>query len=354
MYAGTYEYGLYLTTDFGDSWKSINSDLPNKNIYKLALDDSTIYAGMWMSGDIYKSSNLGKNWKKSTNGLTSSWINDIIVYKSKVFTATRTGIYESSDRGDSWSLADSNLKTWSFNDFTISGTNIIASSEHGIYKSIDDGENWICMDSTMTDSSQVVALAADDNRIFASTFYNGLFLSTDNGEYWTSRNIGLPKAYIICLAIINNNIFAGTYGSGVYLSTNNGESWLPANSGLTDPYTERFVVIGDYIYAGTAGYGMFKAKLSDFGITSVEEKPVSINDDLNISPNPSDDFISINFKDDARKPDFVRLFDSYGNVVYENYKIEGINFKLNTSGLASGMYMLQIGDMGMRKVVVVH
>jgi len=52
----------------------------------------------------------------------------------------------------------------------------------------------------------------------------------------------------------------------------------------------------------------------------------------------------------------VRLFDYYGNVVYENRNINDMNLKIRTSELASGMYFLQIGNGRMitRKVVVVH
>jgi hypothetical protein len=44
----------------------------------------------------------------------------------------------------------------------------------------------------------------------------------------------------------------------------------------------------------------------------------------------------------------------YGNVVFENRNIYENNLKINTSGLASGMYFLQVGNVGMRKVLVVH
>ena len=79
--------------------------------------------------------------------------------------------------------------------------------------------------------------------------------------------------------------------------------------------------------------------------------------DIKLYPNPADDILSINFNLDTRIPDFVRLFDYYGNVVYENRNIDLQNLKIRTSELASGMYMLLIGngsEMMKRKVVVVH
>jgi len=91
-------------------------------------------------------------------------------------------------------------------------------------------------------------------------------------------------------------------------------------------------------------------------IDGVVENP-NIEIDIVLNPNPADDFLSINLQDIARKTDFVRLFDYYGNMVYEKNNINENNFKFNISKLASSMYMLQISTGGRilsRKVVVVH
>ncbi|TAL67523.1 MAG: T9SS type A sorting domain-containing protein [Bacteroidetes bacterium] len=91
-------------------------------------------------------------------------------------------------------------------------------------------------------------------------------------------------------------------------------------------------------------------------ITGVEEFS-NIDEKIILSPNPADDFICINFENTARIPDFLRLYDGIGNVVYEKRYINENYMKINTSGLASGLYMLQIGSGGglmSRKVLVVH
>jgi hypothetical protein len=74
-------------------------------------------------------------------------------------------------------------------------------------------------------------------------------------------------------------------------------------------------------------------------------------------PNPADEEFIVNLRGMAPHPVFVRLFDSYGNVVYINKDINGNNLKINTSSMPSGVYFLQIisgGRMLNRKVVVVH
>ncbi|OGU10857.1 MAG: hypothetical protein A2X61_12770 [Ignavibacteria bacterium GWB2_35_12] len=98
------------------------------------------------------------------------------------------------------------------------------------------------------------------------------------------------------------------------------------------------------------------SKWTGNGIIDGVFENLSSDNQIGLYPNPADDFLLINFKDDARKSDFVRLFDYYGNVVYENRNINDMNLKIRTSELASGMYFLQIGNGRMitRKVVVVH
>ncbi|MBI5325439.1 MAG: choice-of-anchor D domain-containing protein [Ignavibacteriae bacterium] len=73
-----------------------------------------------------------------------------------------------------------------------------------------------------------------------------------------------------------------------------------------------------------------------------------------IYPNPADDYLAINFQDITWKPEFIKLYNSYGNVVYENKNIISDNLKISTSELASGIYFLKIGNGVVRKVLVVH
>jgi len=60
-------------------------------------------------------------------------------------------------------------------------------------------------------------------------------LSSDNGKNWIAKSTGLTDLFINTIAINGNNIFAGTYSDGIFLSTDNGEiTGKPKNSGLTD------------------------------------------------------------------------------------------------------------------------
>jgi hypothetical protein len=98
-------------------------------------------------------------------------------------------------------------------------------------------------------------IAIDGDELFAGSFGTGVYLSTNNGENWTSRSNGLANLYINSLAINDSIIFAGTW-EGVYLSTNKGNEWEPAGTVLD--YIVSSVAISDStIFAGTWFNGLY-------------------------------------------------------------------------------------------------
>src|SRR3989339_298937 len=367
IYAGTYKSGMSISTDDGITWTSLNSGLPaDPSIRTFKINGNNIFAGMYSNKDgVYVSTDLGVIWKVAKSGLPSAIVLDFLILGNKVFVGTSLGIYLSTNNGSNWTLADSFLSSFSITALVKNGANIYAGTEQGLFLSTDAGGSWSIVDSTMKDSLTIYSLSFSENKIFAGTKDKGIFYSSDNGISWININSNLNiLSGIYNIVIYGKNIFIvfGGYADqgwrcpGLFLSTDNGESWTEINSGMTNTCIGNLAIKDDYIFASTA-IGVFKAKLSDFELNDIEEKPVTNSDGFYISPNPADDYISINLQDIARKTDFVRLFDYYGNMVYEKNNINENNFKFNISKLASSMYMLQISTGGgilSRKVVVVH
>lgn len=90
-------------------------------------------------------------------------------------------------------------------------------------------------------------LAVSGSNIFAGTFDNGLYLSTNNGVSWTQTALNNQEIY--SFAISENNIFAGSYHNGVYLSTNNGVTWT--QTAMNHQRVNSLAVSGNNIFAGT-------------------------------------------------------------------------------------------------------
>ena len=105
------------------------------------------------------------------------------------------------------------------------------------------------------DGGEPYALLVNDNYIFAAANDGELILrSRDHGTTWDTVNTGLTDSPgftdVTCLAANATDIYAGTYGQGVFLSTNNGASWAAVDTAHIIPYPDWLMVKGSNLYAG--------------------------------------------------------------------------------------------------------
>ena len=174
----------------------------------------------------------------------------------------------------------------------------------------------------------------------------GTYKSTDNGNLWK-----LINSYFNTLCIYTKlpYIFVGTERDGVIFSTDSGNSWTPVNSGLSDKEIHSITMTDEYIYAGSYNAGVFRAKLSDFIITDVQEN-IPSNNEISIYPNPASSQITTNFPNET-KYNSITLYNSLGMEVekIENSDLLGKNnINISTEDLPIGMYYLTFDNQGNR------
>jgi len=126
----------------------------------------------------------------------------------------------------------------------------------GIFRSTDHGLTWSRMDAGLTCDS-VLAFASDSAYLFAGTL-EGVFRSSDNGQSWTQVNNGLSNRFILSLLSNGTNLFAGTandgMAGGVFRSTNDGESWSETTLSASYTYIDNIdalAEVGPYLLAGS-------------------------------------------------------------------------------------------------------
>ncbi len=81
-------------------------------------------------------------------------------------------------------------------------------------------------------SDRIMSLAVKSNgHIFAGTYSNGLYRSTDDGANWT-QVLGPSSVYEVYSIAFDGsgNVYAGTYAAGLYRSTNDGDNWTLLSS----------------------------------------------------------------------------------------------------------------------------
>ena len=74
LYAGTYDGGVFKSTNGGENWSAVNTGLTltDVDVDALAIDPTTpttLYAGISYGGGVFKSTNSGENWSAVNTGL---------------------------------------------------------------------------------------------------------------------------------------------------------------------------------------------------------------------------------------------------------------------------------------------
>jgi len=270
LYAGTVtpdgveSVGIFKSTDGGASWAAANEGLVDTtlgispvDIEVLAFDPrhpGTLWAGTRFS-DIFESTDGGTTWQNKTFGgynlaLEVSAFRFDPSNSSTILAASSAGLLRSTDGGENWdTYGNAGESFFSLVPDPISPATLYAGNTagSGIFKSTDAGAHWTSINKNLTVNQGsggtflplVVALTVDPSRpstLYAGTYGNGLFQSTDAGATWASVNAGMRSSYVWTVAPApgqSSTVFAGTVGAGVYESVDAARTWSPTNSGLS-------------------------------------------------------------------------------------------------------------------------
>jgi|WetSurMetagenome_2_1015567.scaffolds.fasta_scaffold05445_7 hypothetical protein len=340
--------GVYTSSNYGANWS--NSGLGTNNVQCLALSGSTILAGTYASG-IFLSTNNGGSWATMNNGLTVMRVEALLATGTNLIAGTRTnsggGIF--LNNGGSWTLVCANR--WA-EAFIVSGNNIFAGCDDGdgVWLSTNNGTNWAVIGLS---GKSVYSLAINGTKLFAGTS-SGVYVSSNNGINWTAINSGLPtNPPVTALAVTGSNIFAGINNGtdAIYFSSNNGNSWIAKNEGFTNVmYIRAFIMVNNYIYAG-AGSQVWRRPLSDFiGIKNISsEIPSSYSLRQNF-PNPFNPATIIRFQIKDSRFVTLKVYDILGKEVETlvNEKLAPGTYEasFDASKYSSGVYFYRLTTEG--------
>src|SRR6266498_3087728 len=266
LYAGTLtpdgvaSVGIFKSTDGAASWTAINEGLIDPltgisplDVWSLAIDPKnpkTILAGSRFS-EIFKSVDGGQTWQSKTLGgfnvaLETSAFQFDPSNSSRVLAATTQGLVRSTDGGESWSTyGNVNDSFYTLVTDPSSATTLYAGnvSGSGIFKSTDSGAHWTTINKGLPSNQGatgalplVLGFGVDPAHpatVYAGTYGNGLYRSTDGGSNWSSVNTGMRTAYVTAFAFgPSSTLSAATIGGGVYRSADGGGTWDPSSAGL--------------------------------------------------------------------------------------------------------------------------
>ncbi len=171
-----------------------------------------------------------------------------------LYAATDRGLYKSTDGGNSWRSSGLN--------------SVLAAQAPGVA-----APPFAKADGGSASSTLVSAVTIDPNNsqvIYATTWGQGVYKSTNGGASWAQINNGLGCLWLYGLTTDPANsqiLYTGGHehpagqGGGVYKSTNGGTSWFPVVSGLSNRNVHALAVDPrnrNVVYTGTQG-GIFKS-----------------------------------------------------------------------------------------------
>jgi len=280
---GISPFGLYRTTNNGNSWTDLNTPLGTSYAGQIAIDtNNTVFVCVpAYLGGIRRSTDNGSTFQPVGTGLLATQgAGSLHIGKGNtLYAATYPGIYRSTDKGTTWQNASAGIDNIQVTSIAGDSARLFAGTDgRGIYRSTDKGDTWISVSQSWP-GSRVASLASlSSGRMLAGTSAKnfgggGVSISDDGGATWVPRKgSGIPSYETVwALAATTSGIlFAGTgYGTeetgtytGVWRSTDGGNTWSQMTNGFSNPYpnvVSLAVSPTDIIFAGTANNGAYRS-----------------------------------------------------------------------------------------------
>lgn len=316
----------------------------------------TMY-GTSQFGSFIKTNNGGVNISSVTQpdgkGGQNNW-NWIVPYEQDpivqdVIYSAFDEVYKSIDGGNIWVSISQNFAE-DIDHFKVAPTN-----NNYMYLAID-GAFWYTINGGGIWTQSLLSLGGgrinsiavhptDPSKVaIATTNSNKVYVSTDNGVFWTPILWDLPSFSAQAVEWQNNGkdgLYVGM-NYGVYYTDNDlGNTWTLFNNGLPNVRINELEIntADNKIYAATYGRGLWRSNVYD--------ETLNVNDfqfdDLSMYPNPVNNEVNLkwNNSDDVS----IRIYNTIGKLMFYGKKINLSNgFKVNVSSFTSGVYFVKINS----------
>ncbi|MCU0371626.1 MAG: T9SS type A sorting domain-containing protein [Ignavibacteria bacterium] len=349
LFAGTFNYGLYMSSDNGLNWTMAGIGLNNRIVFSLTTFSGYLYAGTDLG--VWKTSNNGAYW--IVTSINNNTVYSLASNSTRVFAGLHlSGLFYSTG-GTGWMISSLNITD--IKSLAINGNFLLAGGGNnaGVHLSNNNGNNW---SSTSLNNKSVHSLALNGSNAFAGTG-SGIYRSLDSGHTWTQTAINDQLIY--SLAVYGNNVFAGSETNGVYFSGNNGLNWVQVNDGLGSNCVYSLYIFNNYVFAGVAANSVYRRPLGELVGISGNETTYEYSLSQNY-PNPFNPVTRISYSIQKQSVVSLKIFDNLGKeirtIINELKNAGRFSAEFDGSELPSGIYYcrLQAGNfIGVRKMMLV-
>ncbi len=324
-FAWTKERGVYRTKDGGRTWQQvlfINDQTGAVSVVINWSNPNEVYAGAWRTqrrpwtiisggpaaeGGVYKSTDGGDHWTRSSSGLPDDLIGKVwidlaqsdpkVLYAQVEAKGAKGGLYRSNDGAASWTLVNSSAalraRPFYFNKVFVDpkNANDVWVTELGLHHSIDGGKTFSTVNTPHGDN-HIVWLNPDNPRTMIETNDGGANVSQDGGRSWSSQ-LNQPTAELYMVDADEEfpyKLYAPQQDDGVVVI----DSVPTTAKEIVDPAVTWFDASGCEsgqirpVPDGKIIYGDCKGEFGRFNVDTGQEQHFWINPQQRYGKNPKD------------------------------------------------------------------
>lgn len=222
----TKEKGVFVYNTINNLWVNLPTEknIIDGNIGAIVHYKNVFYVGTQSKG-VFISSDNGIVWKSLNIGLKNTTIRRFVVLQNNLYVCTNDGLYVLDEKTNNWSLefGESGLQV---NGVTKFKNAIYIATNKGIYCRNTD-KIW----KNILPNHSVHNISSDAEHLYGMT-YTSLLMSSKDGINWQSMQNGLPKGlYTFNVLRHNKMLFAGQW-DGIYKKNDISPKWELSSNGL--------------------------------------------------------------------------------------------------------------------------
>jgi photosystem II stability/assembly factor-like uncharacterized protein len=241
----TENQGLYLSDQEKTAWQRIGHMLPNPKINAIDIKGNTIVVSVFQSG-VYLSTNGGQLWQSLNQGLTDLNVMCVLFDEESLLVGTDSGIFKFDLVDNIWQKVFEHNQIVSLNK---ANGKIIAGSTGGILMSEDNGINW----NWIHQKGAIHNTAILNDRIFGMYISNDLYVSDDWGKNWTLAAYNPKEGSYIYDVTYKDPYYFACNNHGIHRSADHGKTWEFIHPKKEFLFFD-FAVDGDIIFASTRDF----------------------------------------------------------------------------------------------------
>lgn len=351
LFAATYNEGIQMTTDSGESWQTLNNGLSDLNVQALVKKDSLLFAGTFNHG-VFISSDKGQNWQSVTDSILNPYVWSMLLRDNRLFAGTELGIYYTDNNGTNWQKATLPPRKAHHRVVFCLAANeekIIGGTSHYVYESPNNGDNWIQY------------RVPTESGVFSAVNYQGDILLGTGGDGVLYPTTG--SGYSAVPAVIDDHLgvnILSLYEDGVNLissltAVNGSDIFLNAIS-IDEGLEEEQAIVSQLInhqgtlYAGTFDHGIWKYELIPPPLIESPEETTPATDfldwtSLSVFPNPAGgvkEMVQLQYhvpEDGVISLDLFRENGQHVSTLIQSFELQGdYQIQFDMSQLENGNY----------------